>query len=111
MLILERRNNAGRVVFRALEEPWAGTQEDAFTLLDFLDQLRMDASFLSSQAVLADLTDELAPVSPLAFPGGGGVRREGGGSRRAADSRATHRPRGSAATSASEEENPENWAK
>lgn len=72
MLILERRNNAGRVVYRALEEPWAGSQEDTFTLLDFLDQLRMDASFLSSQAVLADLTDELAPVSPLAFPGGGG---------------------------------------
>ncbi|KAK9392189.1 dnaJ subfamily C member 16 [Crotalus adamanteus] len=62
VLVLERRNNAGRVVFRALEEPWAGTQEDTFSLLDFLDQLRMDASFLSSQAVLTDLTDELAPV-------------------------------------------------
>uniref|UniRef100_T1DCB4 DnaJ homolog subfamily C member 16 n=1 Tax=Crotalus horridus TaxID=35024 RepID=T1DCB4_CROHD len=62
VLVLERRNNAGRVVFRALEEPWAGTQDNTFSLLDFLDQLRMDASFLSSQAVLTDLTDELAPV-------------------------------------------------
>lgn len=72
MLILERRNDAGRVAYRALEQPWAGTQQDTFTLLDFLEQLRTDASFLSSQAVLTDLTDELAPVSPLAFPGWGG---------------------------------------
>lgn len=72
MLILERRNDAGWVAYRALEQPWAGTQQDTFTLLDFLEQLRTDASFLSSQAVLTDLTDELAPVSPLAFPGWGG---------------------------------------
>ncbi|XP_058017219.1 dnaJ homolog subfamily C member 16 isoform X1 [Ahaetulla prasina] len=62
VLILERRTNSGQVVFKALEKPWTGTEEGTFTLLDFLDQLRMDASFLSSQAVLMDLTDELAPV-------------------------------------------------
>ncbi|XP_013920101.1 PREDICTED: dnaJ homolog subfamily C member 16 [Thamnophis sirtalis] len=62
VLILERRTNSGQVVYRALEEPWTGTEEAAFTLLDFLDQLRMDATFLSAQAVLADLTDELAPI-------------------------------------------------
>ncbi|KAM6435492.1 dnaJ homolog subfamily C member 16 isoform 1-T1 [Liasis olivaceus] len=62
VVILERRNNAGRVVYKALEDPWRGTEEDSFTLLDFLDQLRMDAAFLSSDAVLPDLADELAPV-------------------------------------------------
>ncbi|XP_070615043.1 dnaJ homolog subfamily C member 16 [Erythrolamprus reginae] len=62
VLILERRTNSGQVAFRTLEEPWTGSEQGSFTLLDFLDRLRTDASFLASQAVLADLTDELAPV-------------------------------------------------
>lgn len=61
--ILERRNTAGRVVFKTLEEPWTGSESDQFMLLGYLDQLRKDPAFLSSEAVLPDLTDELAPVS------------------------------------------------
>lgn len=60
--ILERRNTAGRVVFKTLEDPWTGSESDKFVLLGYLDQLRKDPAFLSSEAVLPDLTDELAPV-------------------------------------------------
>lgn len=61
--ILERRNTAGRVVFKTLEDPWTGSESEKFVLLGYLDQLRRDPAFLSSEAVLPDLTDELAPVS------------------------------------------------
>lgn len=61
--ILERRNTAGRVVFKTLDDPWTGSESDKFVLLGYLDQLRKDPAFLSSEAVLPDLTDELAPVS------------------------------------------------
>ncbi|XP_010608909.1 dnaJ homolog subfamily C member 16-like [Fukomys damarensis] len=60
--VLERRNTAGRVVYRTLEEPWTGSERDKFVLLGFLDQLRRDPGLLASEAVLPDLTDELAPV-------------------------------------------------
>ncbi|XP_028736503.1 dnaJ homolog subfamily C member 16 [Peromyscus leucopus] len=60
--ILERRNTAGRVVFKTLDDPWTGSESDKFVLLGYLDQLRKDPAFLSSEAVLPDLTDELAPV-------------------------------------------------
>ncbi|EHB11991.1 DnaJ-like protein subfamily C member 16 [Heterocephalus glaber] len=60
--VLERRNTAGRVVYRTLEEPWTGSESNKFILLGFLDQLRKDPGLLASEAVLPDLTDELAPV-------------------------------------------------
>ncbi|PNI25878.1 DNAJC16 isoform 6 [Pan troglodytes] len=60
--ILERRNTAGRVVYKTLEDPWIGSESDKFILLGYLDQLRKDPALLSSEAVLPDLTDELAPV-------------------------------------------------
>lgn len=64
--ILERRNNAGRVAYKSLEDPWSGSVEDNFILLDLLDQLRTNPGLLSSDAVLPDLNDELAPVSIVA---------------------------------------------
>ncbi|KAM5246843.1 dnaJ homolog subfamily C member 16 [Ctenodactylus gundi] len=60
--ILERRNTAGRVVYRTLEAPWTGSESDKFILLGYLDQLRKDPALLSSEAVLPDLMDELAPI-------------------------------------------------
>lgn len=54
---------AGRVVYKTLEDPWTGSESDKFILLGYLDQLRKDSALLSSEAVLPDLTDELAPVS------------------------------------------------
>ncbi|XP_015737945.1 dnaJ homolog subfamily C member 16 isoform X2 [Coturnix japonica] len=62
VVILERRNNAGKIAFKTLEEPWQGSNEDNFILLDLLDQLRTDPGLLSSETVLADLNDELAPM-------------------------------------------------
>lgn len=76
--ILERRNMAGRVVYKTLEDPWTGSENDKFILLGYLDQLRRDPALLSSEAVLPDLTDELAPVSvwPRSVVGSGqGLRR------------------------------------
>ncbi|KAF3820293.1 hypothetical protein GH733_015802, partial [Mirounga leonina] len=60
--ILERRTTGGRVVYKTLEAPWTGSESDKFTLLGYLDQLRRDPALLSSEAVLPDLTDELAPI-------------------------------------------------
>ncbi|XP_055275248.1 dnaJ homolog subfamily C member 16 isoform X3 [Moschus berezovskii] len=60
--ILERRNTAGRVVYKTLEDPWTGSESDKFILLGYLNQLRKDPALLSSEAVLPDLTDELAPI-------------------------------------------------
>ena len=80
--ILERRNTAGRVVFKTLEDPWTGSESDKFVLLGYLDQLRKDPAFLSSEAVLPDLTDELAPVSIRVQkngPAGGVGQCEGAG--------------------------------
>ncbi|XP_047396002.1 dnaJ homolog subfamily C member 16 isoform X2 [Sciurus carolinensis] len=59
--ILERRNTAGRVVYKTLGDPWTGSESDKFVLLSHLDQLRKDPALLSSEAVLPDLMDELAP--------------------------------------------------
>lgn len=60
--ILERRNMAGKVAYRTLEHPWTGSERDKFILLGYLDQLLKDSALLSSEAVLPDLTDELAPM-------------------------------------------------
>uniref|UniRef100_A0A8B9SUT4 DnaJ homolog subfamily C member 16 n=1 Tax=Anas platyrhynchos TaxID=8839 RepID=A0A8B9SUT4_ANAPL len=59
VVILERRNSAGKIVYKTLEEAWQGSKEDNFILLDLLDQLRTDPGLLSSETVLADLRDEL----------------------------------------------------
>ncbi|OPJ86220.1 dnaJ-like protein subfamily C member 16 [Patagioenas fasciata monilis] len=62
VVILERRNTAGKVAYKILDEAWQGSKEDNFILLDLLDQLRTDPGLLSSETVLADLNDELAPM-------------------------------------------------
>lgn len=60
--ILERRNMGGRVLFKTLQDPWTGSESDKFVLLSYLEQLRKDSTLLSSEAVLPDLIDELAPM-------------------------------------------------
>lgn len=60
--IFERRNMGGRVVYKTLEDPWTGSEDDKFILLSYLEQLRKDSTLLSSEAVLPDLIDELAPI-------------------------------------------------
>ncbi|KAJ6656838.1 hypothetical protein lerEdw1_003169 [Lerista edwardsae] len=74
VVILERRNNAGRVAYKFLENPWSGSEEDNFFLLDLLDQLRTNPGLLSSDTFLPNLNDELAPVSiVVVVPIGSGV--------------------------------------
>lgn len=73
---MERRNNAGRVAYKFLENPWSGSEEDNFFLLDLLDQLRTNPGLLSSDTFLPNLNDELAPVSTIAVVCSGG---RGGG--------------------------------
>ncbi|XP_077116388.1 dnaJ homolog subfamily C member 16 [Ranitomeya variabilis] len=60
--ILERRNSAGRIVYKSLAGVWSGSEDNKFALLDFLDRLRKDPSLLSAETILSDLNDELAPV-------------------------------------------------
>ncbi|MEE6482140.1 hypothetical protein FKM82_013160 [Ascaphus truei] len=60
--ILERRNSAGRIVYKTLTDIWSGSEENKFVLLDFLDRLRKDPRILTSETILGDLNDELAPV-------------------------------------------------
>lgn len=60
--ILERRNMGGRVLYKTLQDPWTGSESDQFVLLSYLEQLRKDSTLLSSEAVLPDLIDELAPM-------------------------------------------------
>ncbi|XP_078499120.1 dnaJ homolog subfamily C member 16 [Lissotriton helveticus] len=60
--ILERRNSAGRIVYKTLTDVWSGSEENKFVLLDYLDQLRKDPGLLSSETILPVLNDELAPV-------------------------------------------------
>lgn len=60
--ILERRNSAGRIVYKTLAHIWTGSEDNKFSLLDFLDRLRKDPSVLSSETNLSDLNDELAPM-------------------------------------------------
>uniref|UniRef100_A0A6J0SK79 DnaJ homolog subfamily C member 16 n=1 Tax=Pogona vitticeps TaxID=103695 RepID=A0A6J0SK79_9SAUR len=62
VVVLERRDDTGQVAYQALGDPWSGSQEDSFVLLDLLDQLRTDPGVLSSDTILPDLNDELAPV-------------------------------------------------
>lgn len=64
----------GRVVYKTLEDPWTGSEDDKFILLSYLEQLRKDSTLLSSEAVLPDLIDELAPVS--VWPRGVGAGRD-----------------------------------
>lgn len=63
------------MVYKTLAEPWTGSENDKFILLGHLEQLRKDSSLLSSEAVLPDLVDELAPVS--AGPGAWVLGRAG----------------------------------
>lgn len=64
-------------MYKTLEAPWTGSESDKFTLLGYLDQLRRDPALLSSEAVLPDLTDELAPVSTWPRRGGSGQSSSG----------------------------------
>lgn len=63
MVILERRSQAGKVLYRSVSGGWNGSDEDKYRLQEQLELLQKDPTYLSSDATLPELNNELAPVS------------------------------------------------
>lgn len=62
-MILERRSQAGKVLYRSVSGGWNGSEEDKFHLHEQLELLQKDPTYLSSDATLPELNNEMAPVS------------------------------------------------
>lgn len=76
VVILERRNGAGKVLYKPVLSGWNGSEEDKHRLLEELQRLQKDPSILNHDAVLPELNNEFASVSaslppPLASPAPG----------------------------------------
>lgn len=64
VVILERRNMAGKTFFKPVTS-WNGSEEDKQRLLDELDRLQRDPSILIHDAMLPELNNEFASVRRL----------------------------------------------
>ncbi|XP_076840089.1 dnaJ homolog subfamily C member 16 [Brachyhypopomus gauderio] len=62
VVILERRSEAGRVVFKPVPGVWNGSEEDKHRLLEELDRLQKDPSVLTHDATLPVLNNEFASM-------------------------------------------------
>ncbi|XP_075997095.1 dnaJ homolog subfamily C member 16 [Genypterus blacodes] len=62
VVILERRSQAGKVLYRSVAGGWNGSQEDKHRLHQQLELLQKDPSYLSSDATLPELNNEMAPI-------------------------------------------------
>ncbi|KAG9353050.1 hypothetical protein JZ751_017626 [Albula glossodonta] len=62
VVILERRNAAGKVLYRAVTGGWNGSEEDKYRLQEQLDLLQKDPSFLNYDAMLPELNNEFASM-------------------------------------------------
>lgn len=62
VVILERRSPAGKVVYRSMSSGWNGSEEDKYRLHEQLELLQKDPTYLSSDATLPELNNEMAPV-------------------------------------------------
>lgn len=63
VFILERRNPAGKVLYKEVAGGWNGTDEDKQRLLDELERLQKDPSILNYDAMLPELNNEFASVN------------------------------------------------
>lgn len=63
MVILERRSPGGKAVYRSVIGGWNGSDDDKTRLHEQLELLQRDPSYLSYDATLPELNNELAPVS------------------------------------------------
>lgn len=63
MIILERRNAAGKVQYRTVTDGWNGSDDDKHRLHEQLELLQRDPTFLTFDAMLPELNNELASVS------------------------------------------------
>lgn len=64
VVILERRNAAGKTFFKPVSA-WNGSEEDKQRLLEELEKLQRDPSILIHDAVLPELNNEFASVCSL----------------------------------------------
>nr|XP_055044486.1 dnaJ homolog subfamily C member 16 isoform X2 [Misgurnus anguillicaudatus] len=62
VLILERRNSAGKVLYKPVLGGWNGTEEDKHKLLEELERLQKDPSILNYDAILPELNNEFASM-------------------------------------------------
>uniref|UniRef100_A0A3Q0S8P7 DnaJ homolog subfamily C member 16 n=1 Tax=Amphilophus citrinellus TaxID=61819 RepID=A0A3Q0S8P7_AMPCI len=62
VVILERRSQAGKVLYRAVSGGWNGSEEDKFHLHEQLELLQKDPTYLTSDATLPELNNEMAPI-------------------------------------------------
>ncbi|XP_026205450.1 dnaJ homolog subfamily C member 16 [Anabas testudineus] len=62
VVILERRSQAGKVLYRSVSGGWNGSEEDKYRLHEQLELLQKDPAYLSSDAVLPELNNEMAPI-------------------------------------------------
>ncbi|CAB1314553.1 unnamed protein product [Coregonus sp. 'balchen'] len=62
VVILERRSPGGKVVYRSVIGGWNGSDDDKTRLHEQLELLQRDPSYLSYDATLPELNNELAPM-------------------------------------------------
>ncbi|KAM9409753.1 dnaJ homolog subfamily C member 16-like isoform 2-T2 [Pholidichthys leucotaenia] len=62
VVILERRSQAGKVLYRSVSGGWNGSEEDKSHLLEQLELLQKEPGYLSSDATLPELNNEMAPI-------------------------------------------------
>ncbi|AWP03104.1 DnaJ -like subfamily C member 16 [Scophthalmus maximus] len=62
VVILERRSQAGKVLYRSVSGGWNGSEEDKYRLHEQLELLQKDPTYLSSDATLPELNNEMAPI-------------------------------------------------
>lgn len=66
-MILERRNEAGKILYKPVLGGWNGSKEDKHKLLEELERLQKDPSILNYDAILPELNNEFASVSLSGF--------------------------------------------
>nr|XP_020448655.1 dnaJ homolog subfamily C member 16-like isoform X2 [Monopterus albus] len=62
VVILERRSPAGKVLYRSVNGGWNGSEEDKYHLQEQLELLQKDPTYLSLDATLPELNNEMAPI-------------------------------------------------
>uniref|UniRef100_A0A674PFW1 DnaJ homolog subfamily C member 16 n=1 Tax=Takifugu rubripes TaxID=31033 RepID=A0A674PFW1_TAKRU len=62
VVILERRSQAGKALYRSVSGGWNGSEEDKYRLHEQLELLQKDPTYLSSDATLPELNNEMAPI-------------------------------------------------
>lgn len=67
VVILERRNGAGKILYKPVLGGWNGSKEEKHKLLEELERLQKDPSILNCDAVLPELNNELTSVSFSGF--------------------------------------------